>query len=161
MTQRCNLWCLNANMEKWCVVSPAFPEPQPTGASGWRMRTGFKGISPSHSLTASPQRTSEGKRSILWERTAQPLSPPRTDPNANSVSLQKQIHLLRNGGATSSYMKRPAKQKIALWGPQILCNRLNRVKRENAGSWKLAPCQYLTQNGSLSESIHWLSTYGP
>ena len=69
-TQKCNPWCLNANKEKWGVLSLAFPEPQPLRGAGQRKRTGFTGVTPSASLPTSPKEPQGKNKPILQEITA-------------------------------------------------------------------------------------------
>lgn len=95
-------------------------------------------------LAHLPPRTSGKKKNLSSKKSLlQPLSYSRkqtTKPTAGSQ--QKQIYTLRKRSDTSLYTKRPAKQKIALWGSQILYKRLNKVQGENAGSSKLPKASY-------------------
>lgn len=138
--------------------SLAFPEPQPIRGAGWSMRTGLiKGISPSHSLTRLPQRTPKEKASILWESSAPSLIISKYRPQRQ----QQQSHALRNGGDISPYMERRAKQKIALWGSQMLHKKLNRVKMRMLVEKSMLLANVSHQSGSPAEPACWLSTHMP
>ena len=133
-TQKCNLWCLNTNKEKWgCFLWPS-QNPSLSGAQGKGRGQASQGSH--HQLPYPPppknlrEKNLSSKKSLL-----QPLSYSRKEPTKPTArSQQKQIYTLRNRSDTSSYTEKPAKQKIALWRSQILHERLNKVKVENASS---------------------------